>query len=454
MNGGDAVVLSKNELKQIGISIGIGFVVAPLSILLRLGIEGFFWVIRYYPRQLNALIGPFWLLIPLSIGGLATGLLVYKFAPETAFGGLENTISTYHDLNGRFRRRAGPVKFLATLFTVGSGGSGGLVGPVGFIGGAFGSVFGRRFHMEEDTLKTFVLCGMAAGISAILNAPFGAAIFAVEVCYVSNIVYKRFFYVLISSVTAFYVSIQLIPAIFKLETLQYRPFFNITPEMKMLVTDATMIPWLILVAVLATVVSFFFVTLYRWIHCVFVRLHGKDQFEPLFGMVMTGLLLIALFVVNPSYVFDTIGIGVGVIQDGIDSKILVASALVILIGKLFATGFTVGAGGSGGLFAPTLMLGAMTGITLSGAIQTFIGVDLSIVLIVVGMSACLAATLNVPVAAIVLIVEIFGGEFAVPAIVGSITGFLLSRHSYLYETIRKETYGEQRYLRFTSWREE
>ena len=131
-------MLSKLELQQAIVAIIIGFLVAPVAVLLKLMIPAFFGMITHYPRMLSDVLGPFWLLIPLSIGGLATGFLVYKLAEETAGGGLDNAISTYHDQNGRFRHRAAPLKFLTTIFTVGSGGSGGIVGPTGFIGGGIG----------------------------------------------------------------------------------------------------------------------------------------------------------------------------------------------------------------------------------------------------------------------------------------------------------------------------
>ena len=117
------------------------------------------------------------------IGGLLAGLITYFFARETAGGGTETFLDSFHNKAGILRKRTGLVKFITSSITLGSGGSGGKEGPMMLIGASFGSIIGRFIKMGARARRTLLLAGTAGGLGAIFRTPLGGAITAVEVLY-------------------------------------------------------------------------------------------------------------------------------------------------------------------------------------------------------------------------------------------------------------------------------
>ena len=152
-------------------------------------------------------IGPHGLwLVPLvtTLGGLLSGILVYRFAPEAEGHGTDTVVTAFHEKEGFIRPIVPPIKMIASAITIGSGGSAGREGPIALITAGLGSLFARFAHRSEEERRLLVLAGMAAGLSAIFRTPMGTGVFAIEVVY-GNMEFEvgAFLYTMLSSAVAY-----------------------------------------------------------------------------------------------------------------------------------------------------------------------------------------------------------------------------------------------------------
>ena len=146
------------------------------------------------------------LFIP-AIGGLLAGIIIMRWAPETAGSGLDHIIDAVHHHGGKVRARIVPVKIAASALTIGSGGSSGNEGPISQISGGIASFVGTKLHFSRSDMRILVITGMAAGWSAVFRAPLGSAIFAIEVPYKNDLESNAAIPSIISSVTSYLVFI-------------------------------------------------------------------------------------------------------------------------------------------------------------------------------------------------------------------------------------------------------
>ncbi|MGB7630342.1 MAG: chloride channel protein, partial [Candidatus Deferrimicrobium sp.] len=151
-----------------------------------------------------------WFFIIPTLGGLASGVIVYFIAPETEGHGTDAMIEAFHDRGGKIRKRVPFIKIIASALTIGSGGSGGKEGPIAQIGSGFGSVFASLLKLKARERRILVLAGAAGGIGAIFQAPLGAALFTPEVLYRdTELEYEAILPCIVSSITAYAVFSQL-----------------------------------------------------------------------------------------------------------------------------------------------------------------------------------------------------------------------------------------------------
>ncbi len=173
------------------------------------------WMARYQPPGLpeeggvlKQVIGPhgLWLIpVATTLGGLASGFLVYTYAPEAEGHGTDTVVKSFHRTGGFIRARVAPLKLIASAITIGSGGSAGREGPTALIGAGVGSIYATVLgHRRDEERSALVLMGMAAGLSAIFRSPIGAAFFAVEVLY-GNMEFETgaLLYTMLASVVAY-----------------------------------------------------------------------------------------------------------------------------------------------------------------------------------------------------------------------------------------------------------
>jgi len=333
---------------------------------------------------------PAYLLICLpALGGLFVGLIVLFGAKEAKGHGVPEVMEAVSLRGGRIRKRVAFVKIMASAVCIGSGGSVGREGPIVQIGSSIGSSISQLFKISSLQQKTMVGCGAAAGIAATFNAPIAGVLFALEIL-LGDFGLASFSPVVLSSVTATTIS---------------RHYFGdfpafIIPSYELAsIWEFCLYPFLGLLAGLVSIL--FIVVLYKT-EDLFEDLKIPEWLKPALG----GLLLGLLFLKWP-HVF---GVGYGTINKSLINEIPWLLLLSLIFIKILATSITLGSGGSGGIFAPSLFIGAMTGGFFGwGVASLFPGITASpAAYALVGMGAVVAGTTHAPITAILIIFEMTG----------------------------------------------
>lgn len=341
-------------------------------------------------------IGPHWLwLIPLvtTLGGLISGVLVYSLGPEAQGDGTDAAVAAFHRSGALIRARVAPLRTLASAITIGSGGSAGREGPISSITAGVGSIYATLTGRGEKERRLLVLVGMAAGLSAIFRSPIGTALFAVEVLY-SEMEFDAgaLVHTMLGSVTAYAVN-----GLF----VGWAPLFAVPGGLG--VSGFTDYLWYALLGVLAGPVATLVPMVFYGVRDLFHAIPVPPHFKPALGGLGVGLLALEL----P----QVLGGGYGWIQYAIDGKLAVGLLLVLVLAKLLAFAMTVSSGGSGGVFAPTLFVGAMLGGVLAHLFHTS-----PAAFAVVGMAAVFGGAARVPIATLLMVTEMTGGyNLLVPA---------------------------------------
>ncbi len=344
---------------------------------------------------------PWYLLIFIpAIGGLIVGPMVYRIATEARGHGVPEVMEAVAVHGGVIRPRVVLIKALASAVCIGTGGSTGREGPIVQIGSALGSSIGQGLKVSARRLRTMVGCGAAAGIAGAFNAPIAGALFAVEII-LGDFGVPQFSPIVISSVVATVVSRYF---------LGDMPAF-IVPRYE-LVSGFELIPYALLGLVAAFVGVGFTTLLYR-VEDVFDSLRVPDIIKPAIGGLIVGILALGF----P----HILGVGYETIDMALAGKGVWYLLLALILLKLFATSVTLGSGGSGGIFAPSLFLGAMTG----GLLGTLVHHLLPSVTAgpgayaLVGMGAVVAATTHAPLTAMIIIFEMTGDYKIIPSVMAA-----------------------------------
>jgi CIC family chloride channel protein len=364
----------------------------------------------------------------LLIGAYLTGLIAERMQEVSGFG-LDVAIESYHSNAGRTTARFAPLKFLATLLTLGSGGSGGLVGPTAAIGQGTASYFSRWFKLSQDRSRILALCGIAACVSGLLHTPFGAAVFALELCYMGSIVYEDLIPVLLSSVSAYIMSARIVRTF---------PFGHLLeqPHLFRTIVHDTAFPWsldylayCVVAALFTTLLGILFIKTYRAFER-FNKIEIKSRYGPVIGSLFVGLVAALFFRHRLADVLSHPG---DQVERCATEGYSLNAAAGLLIGRWVTTFLTIGFGGSGGLFSPIVLMGGLSGTIVARVLGT---ANVK-VLVTTGIAAALAGVINVPMAAVILVVEVFGVSFIIPAAIGSAIAFLLARNVVIFPHIQQ-----------------
>lgn len=368
----------------------------------------------------HQIIGPHGLwLIPAvtTLGGLLSGFLVYRFAPEAEGHGTDTVVEAFHRREGLIRPRVPPIKMLASAITIGSGGSAGREGPIALITAGLASVYARFAHRPEDERRILLLAGMAAGLAAIFRTPMGTSVFAIEVLYGRmEFEVDALLYTMTSSAVAYTVN-----GLF----VGFQPLFRVPPVHAPVLSGYAAYAALgIAAGVIGTILPAVFYRTRDLFRLLPVPLWTK----PAVGGLLLGLLALAL----P----QVLGGGYGWIQLAIRGDLALHLLLVLIFAKMAAFALTVASGGSGGVFAPSLFVGAMLG----GAFAILFH-QLPAVFVIVGMAAVFGAAARVPIATMLMVTEMAGGyHLLVPAGLAVMVSYLLQlwlssfvRYRSLYE---------------------
>lgn len=384
-------------LIALALTVGAGAGVGAIGF--RYLIEGFTWLfsghtdpsaLGHFTNPHLAFLGPFVVLVVPIVGGLLYGPLVYRFAPEARGHGVPEVMLAVHQNEGRIRGRVPVVKSLASAITIGAGGSVGREGPIVQIGSAIGSGLGQLTRQAGENTRLLVACGAAGGIAATFNAPIAGVFFALELI-LRNFETRSFGLVVLASVVATAVG----RIAFGSEAFLTLPAFHVVSGLEY--------PLYALLGVLAALVGVAFIRVLYGSEDLADRIwRGPAWLRPAVG----GILLGALLLVLP----EMYGVGYPVLEGAIHGQYVVALLLVYLVGKIAATSLTMAIGGSGGVFAPALFMGAMLGSAFgTGAHDLLPAATAGAGAYgLVAMGAVFAATSRAPITAVVIVFELTG----------------------------------------------
>lgn len=359
-----------------------------------LGAVVFIWLLRQidgwaqqFQMQWGNVVG---LLLFLALAGLAVGYMVDHWAREAKGHGVPEVMEAIAMRGGRIRPRVAALKVLASSLTIGAGGSAGREGPIVQVGSALGSTLGQALHFSNERVRTLVACGAAAGIAATFNAPIAGAIFALEVI-LGRFTVRYFGAVVISSVVA-----SVIGQIY----LGDKPAF-IVPAYALNHVGELLI--YVILGVLAGLVAVAFIrALYR-AEEFFDNWKFPASLKASLGLFLTGV--VALVVPGQ----EVLGSGLHYIGDMIaeDFAEPLGFLALLLVLKLLATCFTLGSGNSGGVFAPTLFMGAVLGGMVGSVAHHFWPevVQHPGAYAIVGMAATFAGAARGPITAVLIVFE-------------------------------------------------
>ena len=354
------------------------------------------------------LIGRFGLwLVPLSttLGGLLTGLIVFTLAPEAEGHGTDTVVDAFHHAAGVIRDRVPFLKMIASAITIGSGGSAGREGPTALITAGIGSIYASLTRRSEEDRRLLIVVGMAAGLSAIFRSPIGTAIFAIEVLYGSMEFESRaLVYTTLASIVA-YAGMGFFQG---LHPLFQVPHNLVAPGYRGYL-------WYSLLGVACGVFGAVLPNVLYGVRDAFKSIRCPAQLKPAIGGLGVGLLALAW----P----QVLGGGYGWMQQAIDGKLAFELLASLLFVKILAFALTISSGGSGGVFAPCLFVGAMLG----GSLAILCHQPMA-AFVVVGMAALFGSAARVPVAALLMVMEMTGGfQLLIAAGLAVMLAFLVQR---------------------------
>jgi len=341
--------------------------------------------------------GAFVILVPV-VGALGVTFIVTTFAPEAKGHGVPEVMDAIYYRRGVIRPIVAVAKSLASALAIGSGAAVGREGPIIQIGSALGSTFGQVIRMTAAQRIILVAAGAGAGIAATFNTPIGGVLFAIELM-MPEISVSSFLPVALATGTATFIGRLFFGA---------KPAFFVPPNLATLPAEWESAALLVLYVLLGAVIGVAAAGFVRGLHLLedlFDKVPG-DYLRHVSGMLMVGILIYALMRWGGHYYVE--GVGYATIQATLTSQLTVAWLLVLLyVCKLFATSVSLGSGSSGGIFSPSLFMGATLGGAFAGlASAIFPGLPISIpAFAMVGMGSMVGSATGAAMTAVAMIFE-------------------------------------------------
>ena len=375
-------------------------------------------------------IGRRWMIpVVTTIGGLISGIIVFSLAPEAEGHGTDAAIQAFHERGGRIRGRIPAIKLVASAVTIGSGGSAGREGPMAQIAAGFGSWLGGAFRLSPEDRRIALAVGVGAGIGAIFKAPLGGAILAGEILYIRDFEFEAIVPGFIASVIGY--------CIFA-SWSGWTPVFGTGLALEF--TEPRQLLWYAVLGLAAGLTGLAYVKVFYGVRDLSARVHLPPHIKPAIGGLAVGLMALAY----P----QVLSMGYGWLQfaiDGNTGQLAVGTMLALVALKILATSFTIGSGGSGGVFAPGLFIGGMLGGAMWGGLHAHVGwmPANAAPFVIVGMMALFGGVAHAPLAVMLMVAEMTG-EFSmvVPAMVAVGIAYFIAGNVSIYEnqvTTRKES---------------
>ncbi|TWU66229.1 MULTISPECIES: chloride channel protein [Crateriforma] len=377
---------------------------------------------------------PWMIVVVMGVGGLISGWLVYTFAPEAEGHGTDAAIDSFHNKRGRIRTRIPFVKTIASAITLGTGGSGGREGPIAQIGAGFGSWLATRLHLSDRERRIMLAAGMGAGVGAIFRAPLAGAVFAGEILYSdADMEADAVVPAASASIIAYSVYVQSLPRETRFVPLFGGGLDHVSSSPMELIAYAALA--LVLVLVGALYVTFFYRT-----HDLFKRVPIIPHLRPAIGAVLAGVLGIALLPLfgNDTRILGVLGTGYGTLQIALTAAqdLGVAFLVTVALVKIVTTALTIGSGGSGGVFGPSMVIGGCTGGAVGLVMHRWFPdvVTEPEAFAVVGMAGFFSGIARAPISTIIMVRALTGDYgLLLPTMLVTTLTFVISHRFRLYQ---------------------
>jgi len=385
-------------------------------------------------RSLIAVSGvPIW--VWPAAGAALVGGIIYRIQPHSAGEGIPSYIRGIRANQGKLEFSETFYKFWAALLTIATFGNGGVVGPLGRVtSGIMSYIEGRinKLHVvfDKHDQRTAAICGLAAAIGTIFHSSIGAGIFAVEIIQRKSMGYRDLFPSILSSASA----------VFVCKSIGWGSFyqFSIVDEFM----DVRKIGWLLLLAILTGVAGSFYTYLYSRVSRLFRRKEGNVFLKVVAGSVLAFFIAWA---VNPELLGTSRNIigalftnDISPVTGRLSSLPVVPVIIVIMFLKMLCNCLTVGSGMSAGFTGPTVIVGMLLGVAVSRISNVDCLSPTYYAYLAAGFAGMLASVMNVPLAAAVMAIEVFGLQYSFPAGFAAILGFQVTRHRTIYDYALEE----------------
>ncbi|MEM0294528.1 MAG: chloride channel protein [Saccharolobus sp.] len=366
-----------------------------------------------------------YLLIPVSttIGGLISGIIVYTLAPEAEGHGTDAAIKAYHYFQGKIRWIVVPVKIIASAITIGSGGSAGREGPTAQFSAGIGSIVADLLHLSPDDRRKAVAVGIGAGIGTIFKTPIGGAILAAEILYRRDIEPEIIYPAIIASAIGYTI---------------FGSIFGFTPVFGYYsgTFNPLRLPLYAALGLIAGLFAILYPKVFYSINRLFKKISIPNHVKPAIGGAIAGLIaLLAPEILATGYGW------INLVEfekfNALYSPILPVLVLIVALPflKIIATSFTVGSGGSGGVFAPGLFIGAYVGASVGLLFHYFFPnlVPTIAPFVIIGMMSFFAGAGKVPLSVIIMVTEMTSSLQLLPgAMIAVAISYLVSGNNTIY----------------------
>jgi CIC family chloride channel protein len=355
-------------------------------------------------------------LVPVSttLGGLVSGLIVTRLAPEAKGIGTDAAIGAFHKEHALIRWRVPLVKLLTSAITIGSGGTSGREGPIAQIGAGAGSQLAKALKLTEQERRIALAAGLGAGIAGIFKAPLGGGILSGEVFYKHDFEVEA----LIPGFIASTVSYSIVGFV-----TGWQPIFSASVHPVTYTHPEALFLYALLGLLCAAFAHLLFQVYYSLRH-FFEGFHVPEFTKPAIGGLAVGLIGI--------YVPSVLGVGYGWMQISLnqDYQLFPVTLMILAVfGEIVAMSFTLGSGGSGGIFGPCVVTGGLIGATFGYYAQQMFPATVTNPsnYAIVGMMAFFGAAAKSPLAVIVMVAEMTGGyDLLAPSMLAVVVAYLLS----------------------------
>jgi CIC family chloride channel protein len=409
--GTQAFILSHGRIILLSAFIGL---IIGLSVVALLSLYGFLWGFASDMMRIN----PYLTIFLPTTGIMVAYLIVTKLAKTKKTGcGTHQLLEAYHYRGALLSARDTACKTIASAITIGFGGSAGLEGPSLFLGGGIASLIGQRLKLRSEELRLYLLCGAAAGLSAVFKAPLTGILFALEIPYQRDLAKEAFIPATFSSITAYLA----LANIMGIEVLF--PPIQVTSVLPSLWT----IFHAFTLGLLSAALGLAFIKVFEG----FGSLRNRIKINPLAYPIVGGLMVGSMGLWIPRI----LGVGYETIHEmaigGISSFPLTFLFLLALL-KVLATSITLNCGGSGGLFIPSIYVGA----TLGAIYSKIVLKEPSEIAVVASMAAVMAATHKTLLSSVAFVAETTGPSSIIPTLIAAATGYFVSGRISFYQRVQ------------------